>query len=96
MAKLDAAAVHGAEQLGVQGIQADVQAPKPRIVQTLRLLSKQESVRRAADILDARNALQHSDQIGEAAPHERFAAGQPDFTHAKLGIKAREARDFVP
>ena len=89
---------HALESFFAQPVEADGEARKPGILQRLRLLGQQDAIgghgdfNRLAFVVEQFG--QRFDQVLNAMPHQRLAAGQPDFLHAKLRENAGNALDF--
>ena len=88
-------AAHALEYLLVQGIQAHCHALQAVGVQIHRMLAKQYAVSGQSDVIDAGNAGQIADQIGQVGAQQGFAAGEAQLAHPERGEKTREPHDFL-
>ena len=90
-----AAARHLPETVRVERVEADVDAPQPRVPERLRLLGQQQAVRRQADVADAVDLADHAHEHGQVAAHERLTARQPNLVHAQRGRHRDEVGDLL-
>ncbi len=79
------AAAQACEDLLVQRIQADGDAPQSIGVQIDCMIGQQHAVGGQCDVLDSRDAGQIANQIGQVGAQQGLAAGQAYFAHAQGG-----------
>jgi hypothetical protein len=89
------AAAHAREDLRIQAVQAHGDAVEARGFQLRGVAREQDAVGRQRNIVDSRDAGEIADQIGEVRAQQRFAAGQPDLTHALGDEQPRQAQDLL-
>ena len=70
--------------LGVERVEAHVDALESGVVQLLGVARQQRRVGRERHALDADVVTQRADELGHAFAHQRLAAGQPDLADALL------------
>ena len=87
-----ASPVHDAEDLGVERIEADGDAPESGVAQRIYLLAEQVAVGGERQILDAGDAREHRHQRMDVPPHQRLAPGEPHLGHAEVNEQLREPR----
>ena len=70
------------ELLGVERVEAHVDALESGIAQLGGVARQQRRVGGERDALDALDRAQLADEVGHAVAHERLAAGEPDLADA--------------
>jgi hypothetical protein len=72
-----------AELLGLEGVQGDVDPVETGLDEPVEVLLEQVAVARHGHLVEA-EVLQPADELDDAAPHERLAAGDADLVDAEL------------
>ena len=90
----EAAAVHVAEYLVVQGVQADGDPLQARILEGLRFLSQQVSVGGEGEVVQPIDGGELFDQDLELVPEEGFAAGEAYLADAETDEETGHAADL--
>ena len=97
------AAAHALEDLRVQAVEAHGDAIQARGLQFGGVAFEQDAIGGQRDILDAGDAGEVADQIGEVRAQQRFAAGEPDLVtpcatnsraSRRISSKDRRSRGF--
>ena len=86
--------VHGAEDLVVEGVEADRDPPETRVAQRLRLLRQEGAVRRQRQV-ESRNGGKHLDEALDIAADQRLAAREADLLDAEACENAGEPGDLL-
>ena len=71
------------EAIPVQRVEVNIEPAQPCGVERFRMLFQKNGVRSERKVLNARDGRELRDQDGEIFPYKRFAAGNPQFIHAK-------------
>ena len=88
-------AIHSAEGVRVQSIQADRDPGEAGKSESFRVVSEKYAVCGKCDVVDSVDRRQHGDQIRDPTPHQRFTARQPDLTNSEAGGDTGESDDFL-
>jgi hypothetical protein len=76
-------------------VQRDVDAPEPGRDERRGEAVEQHAVGRERQVAHTRCRSQHPHELGQVAPHERLAAGQPDLLDAHGGHHRYEPLDLL-
>jgi hypothetical protein len=86
---------HPRELLAVQGVEADVQAERPRGREIPRLLGEEHAVGRQRQAVEAGDRGETLDEPWEVAPDERLAPGDADLPHPRPDRDPRHTRELL-
>src|SRR6185312_9976518 len=81
--------------VGVERIEGNIEPPQPGLEKSAGMLSEKNAVGCEADVAEAGNSGQQSDQFREFRAEQRFAARQPHLVDAQANRDLREASDFL-
>ena len=90
---MEAGVVHRAERRVVERVEAHRDAPEAGVRERLGLGCEQRAVGRQCQV-DPKCG-EHRDQALDVAPHERLAAGDPQFRHPEIDRGAGDALDLL-
>jgi hypothetical protein len=88
------AAVELARGFAAQAVEADIEAVEAGVLELGQETLEQPAVGRERHITHAEVALEDAHKLRHVAPHERFAACDPDLFHAKRHERRDDSREF--
>ena len=89
------AARDGMELLGIERVQRDVHARKPRLAQLVGHARQQHAIGGERDVLDAGRIVDVAHQVDHALANQRLAAGQAHAFDAQVRERANHARNLL-
>ena len=92
---LGAHAVHGGEDLGVEGVEADRDAVQVGEGEGFGVMGEEDAVGGDGEILDALDGGEEADQIVDSPTQEGFSAGQAHLAEAQRGEGLDEVGDLL-